>query len=171
MAAYRRVYDSRHLQADCKKTRISSGTIRSAIEYGLLLHFYYYHYFAPPRRRGALSDTAIHHVRTADPSADGRRSAATVKLPSVGLYRLAAPGAITHTHLTALCPGLPRVSRYQKDKTNLDVTEARPVSGSGISASLQTDNHTSTPPVSFYRPDALPAGAITCLRLKFQQFR
>jgi len=127
--------------------------------------------FCPPRRRGALSDTAIHHVRTADPSADGRRSAATVKLPSVGLYRLAAPGAITHTHLTALCPGLPRVSRYQKDKTNLDVTEARPVSGSGISTSLQTDNHTSTPPVSFYRPDALPAGAITCLRLKFQQFR
>jgi len=35
MAAYRRVYDSRHLQADCQKTGISSGTLRSAIEYGL----------------------------------------------------------------------------------------------------------------------------------------
>jgi len=35
MAAYRRVYDSCHLQADCKKTEISSGTIRSEIEYGL----------------------------------------------------------------------------------------------------------------------------------------
>jgi len=34
--AYRLVYDSRHLQADCKEpTGISSGTLRSAIEYGL----------------------------------------------------------------------------------------------------------------------------------------
>jgi len=31
----------------------------------------------------------------------------------------------THTHLTALCPGLPKVSRYQKGKTYLDFTEAR----------------------------------------------
>jgi len=34
MAAYRRVYDSRHLQADC------SATLRSVIEYGLPLPFY-----------------------------------------------------------------------------------------------------------------------------------
>ena len=34
MAAYRRVYDSRHLQA------VSSGTLRSVIEYGLPLPFY-----------------------------------------------------------------------------------------------------------------------------------
>jgi len=27
--------------------------------------------------------------------------------------------------------------------------------------SLQTDNHTSTPPLSFYRPDALPAAQPT----------
>jgi len=26
-----------------------------------------------------------------------------------------------------------------------------------VCTSLQTDNHTSTPPLSFYRPDALPA--------------
>ena len=31
----------------------------------------------------------------------------------------------THTRLTALFQGLPRVSRYQKGKTNLDFTEAR----------------------------------------------
>ena len=37
MAAYRRVYDSRHLQADCQElTGISSGTLRSVIEYGYL---------------------------------------------------------------------------------------------------------------------------------------
>ena len=37
MAAYRRVYDSRHLQADW--TGISSGTLRFVIEYGLPLLF------------------------------------------------------------------------------------------------------------------------------------
>jgi len=35
-----------------------------------------------------------------------------------------------HTRLTALCPGLPGVSQYQKGKTNLEFTEAR---DSGIS--------------------------------------
>ena len=34
MAAYRRVYDSRHLLADC------SGTLRSVIEYGLPFYFF-----------------------------------------------------------------------------------------------------------------------------------
>jgi len=38
MAAYRRVYDSRHLHADwLPRTGISSGTLRSVIEYGLPL--------------------------------------------------------------------------------------------------------------------------------------
>ena len=30
---------------------------------------------------------------------------------------------------------------------------------------LQTDNHTSTPPLSFYRPDALPAAQPTASKL------
>jgi len=33
MAAYRRVYDARHVQADCQEP--VSGTLRLAIEYGL----------------------------------------------------------------------------------------------------------------------------------------
>jgi len=37
MAAYRRVYDSRHLQADCQEPGSSFGTIRSIIEYWLPL--------------------------------------------------------------------------------------------------------------------------------------
>ena len=37
MAAHRRVYDLRHLQADYKKTGISSGTLRWVIKYGLPL--------------------------------------------------------------------------------------------------------------------------------------
>jgi len=39
MAAYRRVYDSRQLQADCQKPGICSGTLCSVIEYGLPLPF------------------------------------------------------------------------------------------------------------------------------------
>ena len=35
MAAYRRVYDSRHLQADCQEPRSGSGALRSVIDYGL----------------------------------------------------------------------------------------------------------------------------------------
>jgi len=37
MSAYRRVYDSHHLQADCQEPEISSGNLRSVVEYGLLL--------------------------------------------------------------------------------------------------------------------------------------
>ena len=63
----------------------------------------------------------------------------------------------------ALCPGLPGVSRYQKGKTNLDFTEARdrewqwqPLSHMQVCTSLQTENHTSTPPLSFLQTFLLP---------------
>ena len=56
----------------------------------------------------------------------------------------------THTHLTAL------YGRYQKGKTSLDFTEARDsewqchqLGHMQVCTSLQTDNHTSTPPLSF----------------------
>ena len=56
------------------------------------------------------------------------------------------------------------VSRYQKGKTNVDFTEARDsewqwhqLNHMQVCTSLQTDNHASTPPLSFYRPVALPA--------------
>jgi len=60
--------------------------------------------------------------------------------------------------------GTNQVSRYQKGKTNLDFTEARDsewqwhqLGRMQVCTSLQTDNHASTPPLSFfYRPDALP---------------
>ena len=57
-----------------------------------------------------------------------------------------------------------QVSRYQKGKANLDFTEARDsewqwhqLGHMQVCTSLQTDNHASTPPLSFYGPDALPA--------------
>jgi len=63
------------------------------------------------------------------------------------------------------------VSRYQKGKTNLDFTEARGREWQWhqlghmqvflVCTSLQTDNHASTPPHSFYRLDAVPAAQPT----------
>ena len=76
----------------------------------------------------------------------------------------------THTHpFNGPFPGLPRVSRYQKGKTNLDFTEARDsewqwhqLGHMQVCTSLQTDSHTCTPPLKFfYRPDALPAAQPT----------
>ena len=61
-----------------------------------------------------------------------------------------------------------QVSRYQKGKTNLDFTEAidsewqwHQLGHMQVCTSLQTHNHASTPPLSFYRPDALPAAQPT----------
>jgi len=61
-----------------------------------------------------------------------------------------------------------QVSWYQKGKTNLDFTEARDSEWQWhqqghmqICTSLQTDNHASTSPLSFYGPDALPAAQPT----------
>jgi len=40
MAAYRLVYDSRHMQADCQEPGIAPEPVRSVIEYGLTLLFF-----------------------------------------------------------------------------------------------------------------------------------
>jgi len=77
-----------------------------------------------------------------------------------------------HTHaytcLTATFRDYPGEPVYQKGKTNLGFTEARDsewqwhhLGYMQVSTSLQTDNHASTPPLSFYRPNALPAAQPT----------
>jgi len=63
------------------------------------------------------------------------------------------------------------MSRYQKGKTNLGFTEARdsewqwnPLGRMQVCTSLQTDNHASTPLLSFFTgrmADALPAAQPT----------
>jgi len=60
------------------------------------------------------------------------------------------------------------VSQYQKYKTNLDFTEARDserqwhqLGYMQVCTSLQTDNHTNTPPLSF-----LQAGCHSCCPTK-----
>ena len=65
----------------------------------------------------------------------------------------------THTHahpFNGSLSGTTQVSRYQKGKTNLDFIEARDSEWQGhqlghmqVCTSLQTDNHASTPPLSF----------------------
>ena len=80
-----------------------------------------------------------------------------------------APHTHTQTH-TRTHPyngplsGTTRVGRYQKGKTKLDFTEARDgewqwhqLGHMQVCTSLQADNHTSTPPLSF-----LQAGCPSC---------
>jgi len=65
------------------------------------------------------------------------------------------------------------VSRYQKGKTNLDFTEARDsewqwhqLGRMQVSISLQTDNHTSTPQLSFLQagcPSCRPTNSVKAL--------
>ena len=64
----------------------------------------------------------------------------------------------THTHpFNGPLSGTTQVSRYQKRKTNLDFTEAKDsewqwhqLGRMQVCTSLQRDNHTSTPPLSFF---------------------
>ena len=64
--------------------------------------------------------------------------------------------------------GNTREGQYQNCKNNLDFTEARDsewqwhqLDHMQVCTSHQTDNHVSTPQLSFYRPDALPAAQPT----------
>ena len=79
----------------------------------------------------------------------------------------------THARLTALFRDT-QVSRYQKGKTNLDFIEARDsewqwhqLGHMQVSTFLQTDNHTSTPPVSFLQagcPSCRPTNSVKALK-------
>jgi len=74
-----------------------------------------------------------------------------------------------HSHF-----GTTRVSRYQKGKTNLEFTEARDsewqwhqLGHMQVCTSLQTDNHASTPPLSFLQagcPSCHPTNSIKALK-------
>jgi len=74
----------------------------------------------------------------------------------------------THTHTHT------RVSRYQKGKTNLDFTEARDsewqwhqLGCMQVCTLLQTDNHASTPPLSFLQagcPSCRPTNSVKALK-------
>ena len=75
----------------------------------------------------------------------------------------------THTHpFNGPFSGTTQVSQYQKGRTNLDFTVAsdsewqwHQLGHMQVCTLHQTDNHTSTPPLCFYRPDALSAAQPT----------
>ena len=81
----------------------------------------------------------------------------------------------THTHpFNGPLSRTTQVSWYQKGKTKLDFTEARdsewqwnPLVHMQVCISLQTDNHASTPPLSFLQarcPSCRPANSIKALK-------
>ena len=68
--------------------------------------------------------------------------------------------------------GTTQVSRYQKGKTNLDSTEARDsewqwhqLGHMQVCTLLLTDNHASTPPLSFLQAGCRPTNSIRALTL------
>jgi len=70
------------------------------------------------------------------------------------------------------------VSRYQKSKTNLDFTEAtdsewqwHQLGHMQVCTSLQTDNHASTPPLSFLQtrcPSCCPTNSVKALKANYK---
>ena len=82
-----------------------------------------------------------------------------------------------HTHpFNGPFSGTTWVSRYQKGKTNLDFTEARDsewqwhqLGYMQVCTSLQTDNHASTPPLSFLQaecPSCRPTNSVKALNVQ-----
>ena len=81
----------------------------------------------------------------------------------------------TYTHpFNGPLSGTTQLSQYQKGKTNLDFTEARDsewqrhqLGRMQVCTSLQTDNHTSTPPLSFLQagcPSCRPSNSVKALK-------
>ena len=82
---------------------------------------------------------------------------------------------VTNTHpFNGPLSGTTRVSRYQKGKTSLDSTEARDsewqwhqLGHMQVCTSLQSDNHASTPPLSFLQagcPSCRPTNSVKALK-------
>jgi len=85
----------------------------------------------------------------------------------------------THSHLTALFPGLPGWAGTRKAKTNLDFTEARDCEWQWhqpgrmqICTLIQTDNHASTSPLSFLQagcPSCRPTNSVKALKATWKE--
>jgi len=95
----------------------------------------------------------------------------------LGTFEVLALATHTHTHpFNGPFSGTTQVSLYQKRKTNLDFSEARDsewqrhqLGHMQVCTSLQTDNHASTPPLSFLQagcPSCRPANSVKALKAK-----
>ena len=82
----------------------------------------------------------------------------------------------THTHpFNGPLSGTTRVSQYQKEETNMDFTEARDSEWQWhqlvhmqVCTLLQSDNHASTPPLSFLQvgcPSCCPTNSVKALKV------
>ena len=90
--------------------------------------------------------------------------------------------SLVHTHNThpfnGPLSGTTQVSRYQKGKTNLDFTEARDsewqwhqLGCMQVCTLLHTDNHASTPPLSFLQagcPSCRPTNSVKALKAHYK---
>ena len=95
--------------------------------------------------------------------------------PSPAQRRAATSHTHTHTHpFNGPLSGTTRVSQCQKGEANLDFSEARDsewqwhqLGHMQVCTSLQTDNHTSTPPLSFLQagcPSCRPTNSVKALK-------
>ena len=91
------------------------------------------------------------------------------------LWLASVTSLVIHTHtFNGPFSGTTRVSRYQKGKTNLDFIGARDsewqwqqLGHMQVCTSLQTDNHASTPPLSFLQagcPSCRPTNSVKALK-------
>ena len=93
--------------------------------------------------------------------------------PAMFKYRQ-TPVYYTNTHQYGPFSGTTQVTRYQKGKTSLDFTEARDsewqwhqLGHMQVCTSLQTDNHTGTPPLRFLQagyPSCHPTNSVKALK-------
>ena len=112
----------------------------------------------PAPRSRQITTSAPHHssfLQARSPSCRPTNSIKALKAVSTGRNTHPFNGPLS---------GITRLSRYQKGKTNLDFTEARDsewqwhqLGHMQVCTSLQTDNHTNTPQLSF-----LQAGCPSC---------
>ena len=100
-----------------------------------------------------------------------------VILPSILALQYHYSLSLTHTYTHTFNGSLSmttQVNQYQKGKTSLDFAEARDsewhwhqLGRMQVCTSLQTDNHASTPPLSFLqagRPSCCPTNSIRALK-------
>jgi len=98
-----------------------------------------------------------------------------VQVKNKKIIKIGNTNTHTHTHtFNGPFSGTTQMSPYQKGKTSLDFTEARDsewqwhqLGNMQVCTLLQTDNHTSTPPLSFLQagcPSCRPTNSIKALK-------
>jgi len=133
--------------------------------------------FPDAGHRRPLTDTKLYCLVTEAHVCEQLAQGCYQKVERPGVEPATFCAASQHTHTHPFNRPLYRttgVSRYQKGKTNLDFTDARDserqwhqLGHMQVCISLQTDNHTSTPPLSFLQagcPSCHPTNSVKALK-------